>query len=100
MRIVVLGGYGNFGARICRTLADDPDIELVSVGRRAPGEQLVPRMRSAQIDLASPNFSVALRALAPNLVIHCAGPFQGQDYRIALAAINADAHYVDLADGR
>jgi hypothetical protein len=33
-------------------------------------------------------------------VIHCAGPFQGQDYRVALAALRCGAHYVDLADGR
>jgi hypothetical protein len=33
-------------------------------------------------------------------VIHCAGPFQGQDYRVALASLACHAHYVDLADGR
>jgi len=33
-------------------------------------------------------------------VIHCAGPFQSQDYRVALAAMAAGAHYLDLADGR
>jgi saccharopine dehydrogenase-like NADP-dependent oxidoreductase len=34
------------------------------------------------------------------LVIHCAGPFQGQDYRVARATLAAGAHYLDLADGR
>jgi hypothetical protein len=33
-------------------------------------------------------------------VIHCVGPFQGQDYRVAHAALAAGAHYIDLADGR
>ena len=33
-------------------------------------------------------------------MIHCAGPFQGQDYRVAQAALSAGAHYIDLADGR
>jgi hypothetical protein len=50
--------------------------------------------------LADPAFGARLRSLGPHIVIHCAGPFQGQDYRVARAAIAAGAHYVDLADGR
>ncbi len=41
-----------------------------------------------------------LRDLSPGLVIHCIGPFQGQNYRVAVAALAAGAHYLDLADGR
>ncbi|MDB5849252.1 MAG: Saccharopine dehydrogenase-related protein [Rhodoferax sp.] len=33
MRVVVLGGYGNFGARICRALSTSPDIALPIAGR-------------------------------------------------------------------
>ena len=33
MKILVLGGYGNFGARICRALAGDAGIELLVAGR-------------------------------------------------------------------
>ena len=94
MRVVVLGGYGNFGARICRALAGDSRIEIIAAGRTARGG------RSARLDLASPDFSERLTALSPGIVIHCAGPFQGQDYRVAAAAISVGAHYVDLADGR
>ena len=39
-------------------------------------------------------------ALAPQVVVHCAGPYQGQDYRVAEAALACGAHYIDLADGR
>ena len=46
------------------------------------------------------SFEKAPSALRPGLVIHCAGPFQGQDYRVSRAALAAGAHYVDLADGR
>jgi hypothetical protein len=42
----------------------------------------------------------ALRDLRVGTVIHTAGPFQGQDYTVARAAIDAGCHYVDLADGR
>ena len=34
MRIVVVGGAGNFGARIVRALRADPSIELLVAGRR------------------------------------------------------------------
>jgi hypothetical protein len=94
MRVVVLGGYGNFGARICRALAHDDRIEVIAAGRAARGGN------SARLDLESAGFPAALKALAPGVVIHCAGPFQGQDYRVAEAALAAGAHYIDLADGR
>ena len=48
----------------------------------------------------APTFAAQLKALNPDLVIHCAGPFQGQDYRVALASMACDAHYIDIADGR
>ncbi len=100
MRIVVLGGFGNFGARICRALAGDPDVEIVVAGRNTTAALPEPRLRVAQLDIQSPVFAAQLRALAPDVVIHCAGPFQGQDYRVAEVALAAGAHYLDLADGR
>jgi saccharopine dehydrogenase-like NADP-dependent oxidoreductase len=100
MRVIVLGGAGNFGARIVRALRGDPTIDLLVAGRRliaVPGAEDVP---CAVIDIGAPEFAQQLRALAPELVIHCVGPFQGQDYRVANAALAAGAHYLDLADGR
>ncbi len=58
------------------------------------------RIQLARIDLSSLGFREALKDLSPEIVVHCAGPFQGQDYRVASAAIAAGAHYIDLADGR
>lgn len=55
---------------------------------------------AAALDYDSAGFSDALLSLKPDLVIHTSGPFQGQDYRVARACIDAGAHYVDLADGR
>jgi hypothetical protein len=91
MRVVVVGGTGNFGGRICRALAAEPGIEVVAAARGGA---------DAPLDIAAPGFAQALARLAPGLVIHCAGPFQGQDYRVALAALAAGAHYLDLADAR
>lgn len=100
MRTVVIGGYGNFGARICRALADNPDVQLIAAGRNPDPARFGSRVQSARLDLASPDFVSDLEALSAGLVIHCAGPFQGQDYRVAQAAQAAGAHYIDLADGR
>ena len=90
MRVAVIGGSGNFGARICKALEQDPAFDVVPCGRNT----------GTRLDIASPGFPEELRNLSPHVVIHCAGPFQGQDYRVALAALAAGAHYIDLADGR
>ena len=99
MRIVVIGGHGNFGSRICRALAGDEGIEILAAGRRR-AESRHAGVEAVTLDIASPHFPDELAALRPDLVIHCAGPFQEQDYAVAAAAIAAKAHYVDLADGR
>jgi hypothetical protein len=100
MRTVVIGGFGNFGARICRALAADPNIHVVAAGRNPDTGPCDLKVDRARIDLGRPDFSTDLKKLSPDLVIHCAGPFQGQDYRVPEAAVSAGAHYVDLADGR
>lgn len=98
MRVVVLGGSGNFGARICRALRNDEAIELLSASRGGRLEDA--GVQSVSLDAWGVDFPEALGALAPGLVIHCIGPFQGQDYRVAQATLRANAHYLDLADGR
>jgi saccharopine dehydrogenase-like NADP-dependent oxidoreductase len=100
MRVVVLGGAGNFGARIVRALHGERGFELVAAGRRAVAVPGAPDVPLAVVDIHHHDFAAQLKALAPDLVIHCVGPFQGQDYRVARAALAADAHYLDLADSR
>ena len=98
MRIVVIGGLGNFGARICKRLVQEPGLEVIATSRQphSPSESI----KTAALDLESPDFASELKSLAPNLVIHCAGPFQNQDYRVALASLACKANYIDIADGR
>ena len=52
------------------------------------------------MDVRQADLAQALRALDADLVIHTCGPFQGQDYQVARACIDAQLHYVDLADAR
>jgi hypothetical protein len=103
VKVVVLGAYGNFGARICRALADDPGIELVVAGRDGTRAQAFADSvggAGAGIDAADRGLAEVLQRLRAGLVIHTAGPFQGQEYSVARACATAGAHYIDLADGR
>jgi hypothetical protein len=52
------------------------------------------------LDHQAPGLAERLRTWGVGLVIHTAGPFQAQAYAVAQAAAEADAHYIDLADGR
>lgn len=106
LRVVVIGATGVFGSRVARRLARDARFELVLAGRRrdvleALRESLEdPSARIAVLDTGAARFADDLAELRPQLVIHTAGPFQGQDYRVAEACLEAGCDYVDLADGR
>ncbi|PWF47928.1 saccharopine dehydrogenase family protein [Massilia glaciei] len=105
MNIVVIGAYGNFGARLCRALARRADMRLIVAGRdlgqaRQFAGQLGGDAQALRLDVAQADLAQALRDAGAQLVIHTAGPFAPGDYAVALAAAAAGAHYVDLADNR
>ena len=103
--VLVLGGYGLFGKRVCAGLLRIDGVKVLVAGRdasaaRAFADSLGERVSALQIDWQAPDFIAKLSAVNPRILIHCAGPFQAQDYRVASAAIGIGAHYIDLADGR
>lgn len=103
-KVLILGGYGNFGKRIAASLAAK-GIPVIIAGRsREKAEGLAAALSSlpaesaafdAEVDLKS-----ALDRLKPKVVINSCGPFQSKDYRIAKACIARGIHYLDLADAR
>lgn len=99
MRVLILGAGGIFGQRVARELSRDPDFFVIAGGRREP-PPANEWQASVAIDSRALDFAAQLRAQAVDLLIHCAGPFQGADYAVARAAIACGVHYVDLADGR
>ncbi len=105
MRILILGGSGVFGGRLAELLSRDPRLELIIAGRDEEKAKRVAanlrgpaRVRGARVVVEE--IDAALATLRPSLVIHCAGPFQGQDYAVAKAAIASRIPYLDLSDGR
>src|SRR5262245_59667664 len=108
MRILVIGGYGTFGSRLVRLLADDRRLTLFvawhSVDQAAAccaalaGEaKMLPLAFDRNGDVHA-----QLRQLKPDLIVDASGPFQayGDDpYRVVKAALVLGADYLDLADG-
>jgi hypothetical protein len=105
-RVLVLGGYGFFGSRICESLARNPRIHLLIAGRdehkaTALAYKLgLGAQRAKVVDATSPQLALQLRKLDVGTLIHTAGPFQEQNYAVAQAAIQARCNYFDLADAR
>jgi len=104
--VLVLGGYGFFGQRISAALASSESLRVLIAGRD-PGRAMhaaraigLSAERAVFLDARDPNLAAELRRLQVDVLIHTAGPFQGQDYAVARAAIAARCHYIDLADGR
>jgi Saccharopine dehydrogenase NADP binding domain len=108
--VVVIGAGGHFGGRICRRLLDEPSVRLVVAGRSlarnealaaslladTPAATVVP----AEIDVGAADFADRLADLEPAIVLHTAGPYQGQDYIVAKTCVDIGSHYLDLADAR
>ena len=108
-RVLVIGGYGFFGRRLVERLSLQAGLHVIVAGRSAQqAAELVTGLRasaaaalsSVALDAMSDEFPAWLDRLQVRAVVHTSGPFQGQDYRVALACTAAGVHYVDLADGR
>lgn len=101
-RILVIGGYGGFGARLSRRLAADGHIVLVGGRSRTKAEAFCanfPGTEPLRID-RNGELAPLLAARRPHLVIDAAGPFQESGYGVPEACIAARIPYLDLADGR
>lgn len=108
--ILVLGGYGTFGSRISRSLAALAGVRLLVAGRNGKKADLFAEslrqerpgaiVESVLLDHQGPELTKVLKHEAVDLVVHAAGPFQGQDYHVAEACISRGVNYVDMADDR
>lgn len=105
-RVLIIGGYGNFGGFITRRLAMDPMLQIIIAGRSLnKGQRFAKAIQAANaIEVAAlditVNLAASLSSLSPDIVVHTSGPFQKQGYEVAEACIVQGCHYIDLADGR
>jgi hypothetical protein len=107
LRVLIIGGYGVFGGRIVRLLADEPRLTLIVAGRSKTKAEAFCAHVEARAEIVAEFFDrdadpeKQIARLRPNIVVDAAGPFQayGDDpYRVASAAMVAGADYIDLAD--
>src|SRR5215470_7207553 len=107
-KILILGGYGTFGGRLARLLADEPRLTVLIAGRSlakakafcASLGQAAATMRPVELNRDG-DVAPQLRALKPDIVVDASGPFQayGTDpYRVVEAALALGVNYLDLAD--
>ncbi|MFY0610464.1 MAG: DUF4166 domain-containing protein [Hyphomicrobiaceae bacterium] len=102
-RILVIGGYGVFGSRLSRRLAQHSGTMVIVAGRSLAAAKIHCDAfggTPARID-TSEDLTAQFDAWQPTIVVDAAGPFQlygKEPYRVARAALVVGAHYLDLAD--
>ena len=102
--VLIIGGYGVFGGKLAQALARDGRFDVVVAGRNlAKAEAFCEEFggRALVFDTRSTSLSADIAAQTPFIVVDAAGPFQGygeRSYRVAEAAIDCGAHYLDLSD--
>jgi len=101
--VLILGGYGNFGKRISAALASK-GVPVLIAGRNFQkasdlARSIGPNATPLQLDIET-GLAQVFKKYSPCAVVNTVGPFQGQGYDVARAAIDHKIHYIDLADGR
>jgi len=107
MKVLILGGYGTFGGRLARLLADEERLTIIVAGRSMARAEAFCAVLSARATLMPASFDrdgdvdAQLSALSPDIVVDASGPFQGyaDPYRVVCAALARGINYLDLADG-
>lgn len=102
--VLIIGGYGVFGGRLAKALAQDDQFRVIVAGRNEVEAQRFcknTKCEPVHIDRTSGNLVDAVRKLSPFIVIDAAGPFQSygaQPHGLVETAIACGAHYLDLSD--
>jgi len=105
-RVLIIGGYGNFGSFITRQLIEESNLQIIIAGRSIDKANALAGelafsgvVETATLDINA-GLTETLARIKPDIVIHTSGPFQFQDTHVANACISQGCHYIDLADGR
>lgn len=101
MRIVILGGYGVFGARMARLLARDGHALWIAGRNYQRAAALAAEIGAQALRIDRAGDLSPLANLAPDVVIDAAGPFQfyrDDPYRLPRYCLGFGASYLDLSD--
>lgn len=98
-RILVIGGYGGFGAAISEALATEGH-EVLVAGRSLIRAEAFCAGRAGLIPFQLDRAAIfnALVEQRPCIVVDASGPFQAMDYTVPRACIAAKVAYSDIAD--
>ncbi len=108
MKILIIGGYGAFGGRLARLLANQINLHIFIGGRTLlKAEQLCAELSGnaatfTPVKVDKNNLSPTLSRYAPDIVVDASGPFNLKSenpYAVVKACLKAEVHYLDLADG-
>ena len=101
-RVLIIGGYGNFGSFITKQLVKENNVHVIIAGRcQDKANALANEVGADAVTLdINEHLTNPLAIIKPDIVIHTSGPFQSQDYDVAEACIEQGCHYIDHADGR
>src|SRR2546423_10133022 len=98
LRVLIVGATGVFGSRLAQLAANEPGVRLTLAGRRKPALDALSReLGGCKVMVLDRDQANASDLLGFDLVIDCAGPFQGSHSRLIEACIAAQVDYVDLA---
>jgi predicted dinucleotide-binding enzyme len=101
-RILVIGGYGGFGARMTRRLIAAGHDVLVAGRSADKAAAFCNRLDHAEPVVADRDHGIGLVMARhrPDLVIDAAGPFQASGTMVVEACVAMRIPYLDLADAR
>ncbi len=106
-KLLIIGGYGTFGGRLVALLRDRAELTILVAGRSVHKATAFIDSLTADASLVPQQFDrngdvrQQIEDIAPDIVIDASGPFQAygkNPFRVAEAAIENGAHYLDLAD--
>ncbi|MEO1026440.1 MAG: saccharopine dehydrogenase NADP-binding domain-containing protein [Pseudomonadota bacterium] len=101
MKVVIVGGYGVFGALAARLLVRDGHQVWLAGRRPEKGRAIAKEIGAQTLKVDILDNTEALFQVKPDAVIDAAGPFQnyGSDpYKLPRLCIVHGCHYLDLSD--
>lgn len=107
MRVLIIGGYGNFGFRLAKLLAGESQLHITLAGRSLEKAQhacedlknTLAEFHALKLDRTE-DLTTQIKTV-PDVIIDTSGPFQiygDQPYNVVEYAIANGCHYLDISD--